>query len=286
MVNEEAHKHHFVPQFLLRPWLVEDMLRGYWWDNRRGELVCKRRGPKAFCQQLDLLTLRAHKLGRDALETIFFGDIDTKGAKARDRLLADGPEGLSGDQRCDFARLLLSLDARRPSNVNMLRDGGRQFAEGLDNDPEIIAAMAHEGLTEAPSPFFERNSGVSLEDRALIAIQKLVDNPKIGGKLINACWHVVRLGPHDGSLVLADRPLIRLRAYDHPGAVWVLPLTPKAAFVAANHPTNLDRIKRVTPVRFAKKTNVSSACQAERFVFCVDTSHEHWIGRYLCVPAK
>lgn len=282
MLNEESHRHHFVPQFLLRSWCVGDTLQGYWWDDRRGQLTCKRKGPRAFCQQLDLLSLRNHGLGRDAIEKVFFGDIDAKGAEVVDLLLADGPIGLSGNQRCDFARLLLSLEARRPINVGKLRNDGRQhFADGLDSDPEIIAAMADMGVSAAPSVFAEQTFGISFEDRSLVVIQRLVDNPEIGGKLINAHWHVVRLGQYDGSFVLSDRPLIRLHGYDHPGATWVLPLNPKAAFVAVNHSENLVRIKRVTPQRFAKCTNVSSARQAERFVFSVEKSHERWLARIL-----
>jgi hypothetical protein len=177
------------------------------------------------------------------------------------------------------------MDMRRPVTVSTLRGAGaRHIAESLDGDPEILAAMAEEGLDQVPSSFVEQ-LGVSLEDRALGSIQGLVDNPKVGHKL-NARWHVVRLGPFDGSFVLSDRPLIRIRGYDHPGAAWVLPLTPKAAFVAVNHPANLDRIKRATPQRFAKCTNVPSAAQAERFVFSVDTSHERWLAKHLRDPSK
>ena len=227
MAGQEAHEHHFVPEFLLRPWCVEGLLLGYWWDDRRGELACKRKGTRGFCWQLDLLTLRSHSLGRDALEKVFFGDIDTKGAKARDRLLAGGPRNLNADQRCDFARLLLSLDARRRATVSDLRaTGPRQIAESLDDDPEILAAMEDEGLAGAPSSYIEQ-LGMHLEDRALGTIQGLVDNPTIGGRLINALWHLVRLGAFDGSLVLSDRPLIRLGSYEDPGAAWLLPLTPQ-----------------------------------------------------------
>jgi hypothetical protein len=286
MAGQEAHEHHFVPEFLLRPWCVEGLLQGYWWDDRRGELACKRKGTRGFCWQLDLLTLGSHSLGRDALEKVFLGDIDTKGAKARDRLLAGGPRNLNADQRCDFARLLLSLDVRRPAIVSKLRVmGPRHIAKSLDDDPEILAAMESEGLVGTPSTYIEQ-LGTCLEDRALVTIQRLVDNPKIGGRLINAHWHVVRIGPFDGSLVLSDRPLIRFRGYDHPGAAWVLPLTPKTAFVALNHPSNLERIKRVTPQRFAKEVNASSVNQAERFVFCADTSHEPWLAKRLGEPAK
>ena len=279
MPREEAREHHFLPQFLLRPWSVEGLLRGYWWDRRRGALVCKHRGTKAFCWQLDLLSLRAHNLGRDAIERVFFGDIDTRGAVARDTMLEFGSSKLTNDQRCDFARLLLSLDARRPANIAKLRDEGfAALVGGLDGDAEIRDAMSAHRIIERPSAFYERTTGAFIEDRALVAIQRLVDNPEVGGRLVKAHWHVVHLGPFDGSFVLADRPLIRTHGYDHPGTVWVLPLTPTTAFVAANHPENLERIKRATPRRFGKLTNRSSAGQAERFVFSADTSHEHWLS--------
>jgi hypothetical protein len=140
---------------------------GLLWDDRRSELARKRKGTRGFCWQLDLLTLRAHSLGRDALEKVFFGDIDTKGAEARDRLLAGGPWNLNADQRCDFARLLLSLDARRLATVSKLRAmGPRHIAEFLDNDPEIIAAMKDKGVAGAPSSYIEQ-LGIHLEDRAL-----------------------------------------------------------------------------------------------------------------------
>lgn len=135
MARQEARDHHFVPMFLLRPWLVEGAdgdlnLHGYWWDEKRAKLVCKRRGLKSFCFQIDLLSLKAHNLGRDAIERLFFGEIDTKGAAARGVLLTDGAPKLSEDQRCDFARLLLSLDARRPTFVKRLRaEGAIVFGE-------------------------------------------------------------------------------------------------------------------------------------------------------------
>jgi Protein of unknown function (DUF4238) len=135
-----SDKHHYVPKLLLRPWLIEqdgqNYLHGYWWDTRTQELKCKKKGLDAFCFQLELLSLRAHKLGRDALERVFFGEIDRKGAEARDSLLENGPAKLSAEQRADFARLLLSLDVRRRVNVERVRIEGREyFVNGLNTDP-------------------------------------------------------------------------------------------------------------------------------------------------------
>jgi hypothetical protein len=245
-------------------------------------LVLKQRGLNSFCCQIDLLSLQAHHLGREAIEQFFFGEIDTKGAVARDILVETGPSGLSGDQRCDFARLLLSLDMRRPAIVGDLRTKGQEhLARDLDTDREILAAMGEAGISEAPSSYVENQLGCCLQDQALTAIQGLVDNPTVGRRLINAHWHIRRFRTDDGTLVLADRPLIRIHGYDQPGATWVLPLTPKVAFLACNADENLRRLVRLSGQRFVKEVNRSSANQAERFVFCVDQSHEIWLGKHL-----
>lgn len=57
---------------------------------------------------------------------------------------------------------------------------------------------------------------------------------------------------------------------------------PTTAFVATNHKANLATIKGATGHRFAKLANVSSAAQAERFVFSIEKDHERWLGRHLC----
>jgi hypothetical protein len=286
MTMQESHNHHFVPKLLLRPWLVEDPqghlnLWGYWWDPERRLLMQKRRGLNSFCCQLDLLSLQAHNLGRDVIERLFFGEIDTRGAVARNLLVDGQMDDLSVDQRCDFARLLLSLDIRRPRIVSEIRTKRDYLANELDTDRKILAAMSEEGINETPSSYVENHLGWRLQDRALLVIQKLVDNPAVGRRLINAHWHIRRLGITDGTFVLADRPLIRIHGYDRPGATWVLPLTPKVVFIACNAIENLQRLTRLSDQRFAKEVNRSSVNQAERFVFCVDRSHEIWLGKRL-----
>lgn len=287
---QESWRHHFVPKFLLRPWLTRDaknqeVLLGFWWDRRRGSLSRKRRGLDSFCFQIGLLTLTAHRHGRDAIERLFFGEIDDKGATARDILVASGPQRPTAEQRCDWARLLLSLEARRPPAVEKLRKEGSSFlTANLDDDPEIRAAMEEYGISQAPSSYVEQQLGWRLEDRALGIIQRMVDDPAVGGRLINAHWAVRRLGRGDGQLVLSDRPLIRINGYNHPGAVWVLPLAPSAAFIACNHPSNLGILQRLSGQRFVKETNRSSVNQAERFVFSVHDSDARWLSKHMRPP--
>ena len=218
------------------------------------------------------------KEGRDVLERKYFGHVDSSGAIVRDRLLSDGPQSLSSSDRCDFARLLLSLEARRPINVQHLRDyGKRHLMEAIDNDVDILGELERAGVSNTPSEYVEKY-GYSMEDRALSSIQRLVDNPRVGGRLINMSWRIFSLDLFDGSLVLSDRPLVRTAGLGHPDEAWYLPLGPKAVFCALNDHRGLDG---TTPKRLAKRLNVASAQQAEKYVFCADKTHTHWLSNYL-----
>jgi hypothetical protein len=286
MAKNVARRHHYVPEFLLRPWLTDDdrgqkVLRGYYWDDRRNLVVCKARGLKSFCNQIDLLTLTNHPQGRDALEKVFFGDVDDNGARVRDILVQSGPVGLTNEQRSDFARLLMSLEARRPTVVDSLRQGGDHFTKTLNGDPSIVAALEKAGIRETPAQRFEQRSGRKLEDRSLSIIQRLVDNPDVGSRLVRARWEVRHLGKTTPPLILSDRPFIRFNASDAANAVWILPLSQKAVFVAAAHPAVPSGLLKPRDDRFARLLNVSSARQVERFAFSSNVQDQTWLGKYL-----
>jgi hypothetical protein len=285
-------EHHFVPRGLLRPWareIAKDQIKltGYYWDKRQNRLRYKQRGVGGFCFQIELLSFRHRSNQPSELETKFFQTIDNLGLKARDAMIANGPESLSGDQRCDFARLLLSLETRRPTNIKKLRDDvASSYRHDLNTDNEILEVMEAEGVEQTPAEFLEAVSGWSMEDRALLLTQRLVDNRKIGEQVINMTWRLRRLRREHGSLMLSDRPLIRIHGLQRPGSTWVLPLTPKIAFIAANHADSARLLARLSARKFVEQTNISSMSQAERFVFSVDRSQEREIGPVLRSRAR
>lgn len=277
-----ARKHHYVPRFLLRKWAVNGKLHGYHWDRYKQEVRVSRRGVASFCKKLDLLSLQAAGLRPDALEQDFFGYVDDRAAKVLVVLLDSGPESLDSELRSDFARFLLSLDARRPSNVLKLRvDAVAAIESELNNDPEILDAFKTEGISERPSTFLDEATGVRIEDRALLLIQKLVDNQTVGKRLINGHWRTYQLGPDDGTLVFSDRPLIRINGYDHPKGVWALPISPRCVFVAANSYQVIDGFDRRTPRQIRKHTNRSSIEQADRYVFMKNETNLPLVRRHL-----
>ena len=84
--SREPRRHHYVPEFLLRPWIREwqpqqQLLRGYYWDRRADRLRFRENGVGAFCYRLDLLTLHNRREGRAVLESRFFQTIDEAGQR-------------------------------------------------------------------------------------------------------------------------------------------------------------------------------------------------------------
>lgn len=281
-LDQTSRRHHFVPEFLLRPWTVEGTLHGYWWNHHKKKIDCKRKGPRAFCNEIDLLTLQVCSKGHDAIEKRFFGHIDTKGAESAQKMAQLGIDSLSDEERSDFGRLLLSLELRRPSFVHRLKaEGGREIRASIDGDDEILAEMAKLGLAGSPLKCLEQLLGTP-EDIALTFIQDFVDNPKIGSALINSHWHIFELeGARSIDFVTSDRPFVRVRGYGHPGHVSMLPLSPSKVFVATNHLSNLDLIRTMCPRQFTKKMNVCIANQTQRFIFSVSRRHSALLNKYL-----
>jgi hypothetical protein len=86
-----SRKHHFVPEFMLSPWATnwnrQRLLPAYFWNPHSNKLQGKRRGVGSVCFQLDLLTLHGRNVAPDLIEIEQFGEIDSRGATARDVLL-------------------------------------------------------------------------------------------------------------------------------------------------------------------------------------------------------
>ena len=286
---QESVRHHYVPEFLLDKWVVpstsnQRTLNAYYWDPYRNEIRCKsNKGPRYYCYKKGLLTFdKPHPKGEDAIEAQFFREIDNKGARVRDVLIQNGTGRLTVDERCDWARLLLSLDARRPEIVEKLKNDGPDFLrKRLNTSRAIQEVMADYDLTGSPAEYYESSTGISFQDASLAVIQQIVDNPKVGKKLINAHWHIRHLSDNAQPLILSDRPLIRKQAYDSPDALWVLPLSPRIVFVAANHREKLNDLLNIGHRQFSKELNKLSAKQADKYVFSISVSHEECLKRYL-----
>jgi hypothetical protein len=108
-------RHHFVPQHLLRRWACSGKFVAYYFEAAAGRVI---ENPKAVvasaCQIADLNALSGVRAAdRNFPETGFFTPIvDTPAARALDVIVAKGIRSLTGAQRVDWARLLVSFAVR------------------------------------------------------------------------------------------------------------------------------------------------------------------------------
>ena len=258
-------------------------MRGYFWDDRKKELVKNyTKGSKAFCYKAGLLTLEGQHpsidgeiKGPDEVENEF-GDIDNRGDDAIKCLLKNGPESLDEKEKCDFARLLMSLITREPEIIDERLD---HYLKNIDeNDPKARLLAERIDPSKTPSEHYAE-LGYSVKDHVVRGTRNFTDRERVIDALINLPWHVVRLGEGDGTFVLADRPLVRrISGYI---MTCFLPLTPKVAFVADERP---DATYQKNPREIARDFNIASCAHAKKYVFCMDDNHEPLLNKYLHLP--
>lgn len=281
-----AKRHHYVPRFLLRQWARRDIhgqmkILAHYWDDRRDQMRIFPGGENQFCYREDLFTLNGNALGVDALERVFFKSIDDLGAAAHRKLVQSGVGHLTNDERSDFIRLILSMDARRPSTVDKLvSEGTRHFRNGLDQDPAILAEFERLGLGVSPSEYWEQVQGRSLADQSKLLLQSLTNNPMAGDKLAKFHWLVRELEADEGAFVLSDRPLVRLHGIDDPNTLWMMTLTPNAALFMTPRGDALSAIAQRSSKSIRNLTNSDSAMQADRYVFSV-VPEGKWLAKRL-----
>ena len=262
-------------------------MSGYYWNYQKQQISVNRSGAKAFCNKDSLLALKSEHIRQDILEREFFQSIDSAGARCVQVLTGAGLEGFTSEQRSDFCRLLLSLDVRRPVNIDRLKaEEATWLRAGLDDDVELVAELKLYNIDGKPSEFYEGTLGRHIEDEVLISMQDLVDNPEVGTYLVNAHWRIRRMPPGSGSLVLSDRPLIRIFKYDNPKAIWMLPLSPACVFVASNSDNVIRRIDSTKPRNIRKIVNHLSIIQAERYVFMIDAENLPLVEKKLIARHK
>ena len=262
----------------------DNNLRGLWWDQQKRLLRCKAKGVGAFCFQLDLLTTKTRRGMSDQLERDF-EQIDTPGIVARDRISNGGPHSLSLEGRCHFARLLMSLECRRPSNVAKIRTAALTAGKLLDSDPEVLQAFQQEGIEIRPSTWYAQEAldGPLSESSFVELMRAVVDHAPTGKKLINGRWARIDFDSRHGTLVLSDRPLLAVGSIvsNEEKWIWATPLSPTSLFVAASDPKTMSSLAQHSRRQLLKMVNRTSVWNAERFVFVADGSHNHWVAKYL-----
>ena len=182
-------RHYYVPQFLLSPWAENTLdvkLEVFRLDLPH--LPSSRHAPKYTGYGDDLSALSKDAVAgmeKQSIEMLFLKRVDNNAARVRNKLENYGLKSLTGEDRVDWVRFIMSLRIRQPDIVHMLKqesanhliytlkDQPQEYEELIsDNDPPTL-----EEWTEKQFPGLVENFGLSF-------FHKLIDNSYYGNKIL------------------------------------------------------------------------------------------------------
>jgi len=279
-------RHHYVPQFLLRAW-ADTMQDGKVQTFRLDlpNLPPSRHAPRhtAFEDNLYALTMPVVAgMEQQAVEKHLLRHVDDLASQVLRKLSSTGFADLTSEDCCDWARFLMSLRVRQPAIVHRLRtESSEQLEASLNQNPEEYDAIAGSGNPPTLLEWTNQKFPGLIENFGMSFFRNLVDDPKIGEKLLRMKWWLWDFARESNELLLADHPCIFTHGIDHPDVVIALPIGPRRAFMA----TSTDRVatimRKQRPKDLIMRMNESSLNQARVRVYARDTAPQRFIGNRL-----
>ncbi|MGR9178856.1 DUF4238 domain-containing protein (plasmid) [Rhizobium leguminosarum] len=266
-------KHHYIPQFYLRPWLGEDgqlqeFKRGY-----RDRITTKRVFTKQTGYAIDLYTLPGvTEETKQNVEKFFMGFVDDSAVKARDMLLA-GEIPTDANIRHSWARFLLSLVFRNPEEVAKFK---RHFRETLlAPDAEFqrrYEAQRSEGDPELFEEWMEQQDPTHAERSAVLTLTRLMEHRNVLRLIKGMYWRVFDTSRMARKLVTSDRPVMMTNGLGRYDGHFAIPISPTKLFVAFTTKQCLDETAAKPLGTMVRAANDAAIGQAKKFIYGVDES--------------
>ena len=211
----DPRDHHYLPQFHLSGWCrPSGMLTVY--SRPRHDVVISQLSPKGTAYERDLYAYRLVPEGqRQAIEARLMKPLDDTAAPILRKLLAGGLSNLTGLERAEFTRYVLSLRARHPDAIALAhRQGRSDLLAKLDERPEEYLALR--GASEAPtfSAWVEQNAPHVLANFGLSVVPKVILNERMVKRLWDMPWWTYDLRKASTDLLIRGSPMLADRRRD------------------------------------------------------------------------
>jgi hypothetical protein len=115
---------------------------------------------------------------------------------------------------------------------------------------------------------------------AIMLLQRLMDNPRLGSFLNGLVWKVVPV-ESAYTLLTSDRPLVMTNGLVKPGDHLALAIGPRKLFIAANTSETASRIATIRHDDLVGQMNDRVCKQARRYVFAIDDRQRTFVDRRL-----
>jgi hypothetical protein len=115
---------------------------------------------------------------------------------------------------------------------------------------------------------------------AIMLLQRLMDNPRLGSFLNGLVWKVVPV-QSAYTLLTSDRPVVMTNGLVKAGDHLAVAIGPRKLFIAANTPEIASRLAAARHDELVSQMNDRVCKQARRYVFAIDDSQRTFIDRRL-----
>jgi hypothetical protein len=264
--------HHYITAFYLRRWTDEGgHLYGFWRPHNK--LIGKQYTPERIGFETDLYTFpEAGPTGESYLEDQFLRILDQQASDALGHLETTLSKPEDKRLRSAWSRFLMSLMVRHPEGVRQRTDEARQFEREVEE--EFRTNYDQHRRPGDPPTFEEYKKGMKPgqayeAQTAIMLLQRLMDNGKLGSFLNGLAWKVVPL-ESAYTLLTSDRPLVMTNGLVKPADHLALAIGPRKLFIAANTPETASRLAAVRHDDLVSQMNDRVCKQARRYVFAID----------------
>jgi hypothetical protein len=264
--------HHYIPQFLLRQWAVND---GKLWRFTKPygpKIAAKLVAPRGVGYETDLYTIpEVAPTDAQAIELGIMREVDDAAGKLMDILLWRKPWIWSVETKRDWSRFLLALMHRTPDSlINYKAAMDAVYCEIV---PELRERYAELRLPTDPPTYEEyqaQRTSVDAEQTAFKLLPRSISNERVFTFLGAMEWRCMNVKEANRPLLITNEPLLITNGLGKPEGHLMQPIAPTVLFVAA---TRLDMMNRLFAQDRTALVGMINECLIERattFVGAVD----------------
>lgn len=274
--NNPPTLHHYIPQFLLREWIVKGRLFRYL-EPRPGKVVEHLKPTSAVGAKERLYEMSGVPAEMAQLiESDFLRILDNAAADAHKLILAKNFAALNSKARSAWTNFILSLFIRGPDALAAYKAGFK----AVYDKPNPATQAKYEAMKAPNDPptveeFFEKFFPDRGTTEAMKQFPGVLQNEDLGKHVINMGWNVLEIDA--GAFLMSDAPLVMSNEIGRPEGHLTLPISPRHLFVATNNRQTLNWIKGMGAKAIVRRTNELVVGRARHFVVADDHRQRRFI---------
>jgi hypothetical protein len=276
----EPRKHHYIPVFYLKQWVGQDRRVCEYRRVQPSKIATRRKFPDGTGYKHDLYRIDgvSGPVAQE-VERKFMHMVDTQANYALQKLVRGDSSPWDGKMRSAWTRFILSLLFRNPEAVSIMKRQMVGVWEGaLENMRTNYSNVRYVGDPPTFEEFVAQTESAAPYKAALILLQEIIDNPRVGPTIFDMRWSRASLAASKISLLTSDRLLDMPHGLGERNAYIALPIGPKMLFIAAHDDAYEKHVGSADPTEVVKDVNKAIVHQAREFVWGIDDSQCRFVS--------